>query len=164
MPHLHLLRYLLVYLSDRHGVVRSLVGQLDGIAVVFLCHVPELQTDAFLFNLLDMEVAEAVVFVTDARDHLCIRKAVSEVVVDSVVESLGEPTTGAVDDDDLLEAVVSKSRGPRKGESMYRDLVARSEFLTLLDRCKGLFHSAIDCHDVGTLFGLTTHDGGIACH
>lgn len=59
IAHLHFLGELLVHPSGLLGVVRS-----------FVSYVPGLQRNAFLFDLLDVEVAKAVAFVADAWNCL----------------------------------------------------------------------------------------------
>ena len=91
---------------DHLGVVHSLIGQRNSIAVVLLFHVPELQADTSFLDLSDIEAAEAVIFVADARNRLDSGKVVREIFVDGVIEYFGESTRG-VRDDDLCDLVAS---------------------------------------------------------
>lgn len=83
---------------DLLGVVNNLIGRRNSIAVVVLYHVPELQTDTSFLDLLDIEAAEAVIFVADARNCLDSGKVVHEIFVDDTIEYFGESTRGIHDD------------------------------------------------------------------
>lgn len=70
---------------DHLGVVHSLTGQRNSTDVVLLCHVAELQADTSFLDLLDIEVAEAVIFVADARNCFDSGKVVHEIFVDGII-------------------------------------------------------------------------------
>src|SRR2546423_10394995 len=84
----------LCIVSTIWGVVNSLIGQRNSIAVVVLYHVPELQADTSFLDLLDIEAAEAVIFVADARNCLDSGKVAHEIFVDGTIEYFGESTRG----------------------------------------------------------------------
>jgi hypothetical protein len=106
ISYLLLLSYQSMHRFDHLGVVHSLIGQRNSIAVVLLCHVPELRADTSFLDLSDIEAAEAVVFVADAGNCLDSGKVVREIFVDGVIEHFGESTRG-VRDDDFRDLVAS---------------------------------------------------------
>jgi hypothetical protein len=106
ISYLLLLSYQPMHHFDHLGVVHSLIGQRNSIAVVLLCHVPELRADTSFLDLSDIEAAEAVVFVADAGNCLDSGKVVHEIFVDGVIEYFGESTRG-VRDDDFRDLVAS---------------------------------------------------------
>src|SRR5437763_13941157 len=82
--------------SDLLSVTGCLGGQLDCFAVVLFCSVPELYTDSCLLDLLGMKVVQAVIFLTNAWSCFDSGETLSEVVVDSVVEYLRQPTIRSI--------------------------------------------------------------------
>lgn len=91
---------------DHLGVVHSLIGQRNSTAVVLLCHILELQADTSFLDLLDIEAAEAVIFVADARNLLESGDIVHEIFVDGIIEYFGESTRG-IHDDNFRDLVAS---------------------------------------------------------